>query len=86
MNEIKENLAENGVFLGQLTVISFFSTVCCRKVDCLEGKSRPGVSKRAKNIFKKVIWVLELLQALIFLVGLTNKHQQMSISLRAMKR
>ena len=85
MNEIEENFAENGVFWGQLTVISFL-TVCCRKVDCLGGKSRPGVSKRAKNIFKKVIWVLELLQALIFLVGLTNKHQQMSISLRAMKR
>ena len=48
MNEIEENFAENGVFLGQLTVNSFL-TVCCRKVDCLGGKSRPGVSKRAKK-------------------------------------
>ena len=56
MNEIEENLAENGVFWGQLTVISFL-TVCCRKVDCLGGESRPGVSKRAKKYLKKVIWV-----------------------------
>ena len=50
MNEIEENFAENGVFLGQLTVNSFL-TVCCRKVDCLGGKSSPGVRKRARNIF-----------------------------------
>ena len=50
MSEIEENFAENGVFLGQLTVISFL-TVCCRKVDCLGGKSRPGVGKRAKKYF-----------------------------------
>ena len=55
MNEIEENFAENGVFWGQLTVISFL-TVCCRKVDCLEGKCRPGVRKRAKNILKKSSW------------------------------
>ena len=55
MNEIEENFSENSVFLGQLTVISFL-TVSCRKVDCLEGKCRPGVRKRAKNILKKSSW------------------------------